>query len=126
MCALAVGMGAVLRSLLVRLDSGPWGLLQAVPPVPMAAPLRQAAVLALQAAVQVLTAPCDPNPNPTLTLTLTLTSPVSDTFLPSKCMLPQQRLLLHLCAQCPRVSMLSTSATITPAYATRWTRSWLV
>ena len=46
-------MGAVLRSLLVRLDSSPWGLLQAVPPVPMAAPLRQAAVLALQAAVQV-------------------------------------------------------------------------
>ncbi len=51
----AVGMGAVLRSLLARLDSSPWGLLQAVPPVPMAAPLRQAAVLALQAAVQVLT-----------------------------------------------------------------------
>ncbi len=50
---LAVGMGTVLRSLLARLDSSPWGLLQAVPPLPIAAPLRQAAVLALQAAVQV-------------------------------------------------------------------------
>ena len=53
-------MGAVLRSLLGRLDSSPWGLLQAVPPVPMAAPLRQAAVLALQAAVQV-TSPLRPS-----------------------------------------------------------------
>ena len=55
--ASTVGMGAVLRSLLGRLDCSPWGLLQAVPPVPMAAPLRQAAVLALQAAVQVHYAP---------------------------------------------------------------------
>jgi len=82
---LAVGMGAVLRSLLVRLDSSPWGLLQAVPPVPMAAPLRQAAVLALQAAVQVLT-------------TVFHLKGVLPWCTQCQC---QQRLDLHLCGQMP-------------------------
>ena len=36
-----------------RLAESPWGLLRALPPLPLVAPLRQAAVHALQAAVQV-------------------------------------------------------------------------
>lgn len=49
----AVGLSSVLKALVARLSICPWGLLQALPPLPLPAPIRQAAVHALQAAVQV-------------------------------------------------------------------------
>lgn len=54
----AVGLSAVLKALLQRLGECPWGLLQALPPLPLAAPTRHAAVQALQTAVQVRTQSC--------------------------------------------------------------------
>ena len=50
---LTVGTGNVLRTLADEMESSPWGLLPAFPPVPIAAGLRASAVRALQDAVRV-------------------------------------------------------------------------
>lgn len=49
----AVGTGPVLRALADELEASPWGLLPAFPPAPLPAPLRAAAVHALQSAIKV-------------------------------------------------------------------------